>query len=36
VEIYRSGKEVEVLEKPSQLSGEDVLPNFTLDLQRIW
>lgn len=36
VEIYRQGREVEVLEKPTQLSGEDVLPGFTLSLQRIW
>ncbi len=36
VEIYRSGKEVEVLEKPDRLSGEDVLPDFTLELRRIW
>lgn len=36
VEIYRSGREVEVLEQPDQLSGEDILPNFTLDLHRIW
>jgi len=35
VEIYRSGREVEVLEQPDQLSGEDILPDFTLDLHRI-
>ncbi|MGB7518210.1 MAG: Uma2 family endonuclease, partial [Spirulinaceae cyanobacterium] len=36
VEIYRSGKEVEVLENPVELSGEEVLPGFVLDLSRIW
>ena len=36
VEIYRAGQEVEILEQPSTLSGEDVLPGFTLTLKRIW
>ncbi|MCP2731483.1 Uma2 family endonuclease [Limnofasciculus baicalensis] len=36
VEIYRQGKPVEVLSNPSQLSGEDVLPGFVLDLRMIW
>lgn len=36
VEIYRSGQEVEVLDSPSEVSGEDVLPGFTLDLRRVW
>ena len=36
VEIYRFGKEVEVLVNPSQLSGEDVLPGLVLDLKRVW
>mgnify|MGYP006278049613 CR=1 FL=1 len=36
VEIYRSGQAVEVLEHPKQLSGEEILPDFTLDLQRVW
>jgi Uma2 family endonuclease len=36
VEIYRFGKEVEVLINPSELSGEDVLPGFVLDLTRVW
>ncbi|WP_071824970.1 Uma2 family endonuclease, partial [Microcystis aeruginosa] len=31
VEIYRQGKEVEILENPTDLSGEDVLPNFSLN-----
>jgi Uma2 family endonuclease len=37
VEIYRLGhEEVEVLSAPMTLSGEDVLPGFTLDLSPIW
>ncbi|MDB9527941.1 Uma2 family endonuclease [Oscillatoria sp. CS-180] len=36
VEIYRAGQAVEVLEQPSTLSGEAVLPGFTLSLHRIW
>ena len=32
VEIYRAGREVEVLQSPSTLSGEDVLPGFVLDV----
>jgi Uma2 family endonuclease len=35
VEIYRQGKEKEVLLSPTQLSGEDVLPCFVLDLNGI-
>jgi Uma2 family endonuclease len=35
VEIYRIGKEVEVLDNPSSLSGEDVLPGFVLNLDAI-
>jgi Uma2 family endonuclease len=35
VEIYRPGKEVEVLHSPTSLSGEDVLPGFVLDLAQI-
>jgi len=35
VEIYRPGRPVEVLERPTQLSGEDVLPGFVLDLDEI-
>ncbi len=35
VEIYRLGKDVEVLKSPSSLSGEDVLPGFVLDLTGI-
>ena len=36
VEIYRQGQEVEVLQSPTTLSGEDVLPGFVLNLQTIW
>ncbi len=36
VEIYRQGQAVEVLEDPTELSGEDVLPGFVLDLQIVW
>jgi Uma2 family endonuclease len=32
VEIYRLEREVEVLEKPTTLSGEDTLPGFMLNL----
>jgi Uma2 family endonuclease len=35
VEIYRPGQNVEVLQSPTSLSGEDVLPGFTLDLGQI-
>jgi Uma2 family endonuclease len=34
--IYRQGQPVEVVETPSTLSGEDVLPGFLLDIQAIW
>ncbi|MBD2691277.1 Uma2 family endonuclease [Anabaena catenula] len=36
VEIYRPGKEVEVLESPATVSGEDVLNGFVLNLGMIW
>jgi Uma2 family endonuclease len=36
VEIYRQGQDVEVLESPASLSGEDVLPGFVLNLEPIW
>lgn len=36
VEVYRQGKEVEVLEYPNSLLGEDVLPGFVLNLELIW
>ncbi|HAG85124.1 MAG TPA: hypothetical protein DCL61_29240 [Cyanobacteria bacterium UBA12227] len=36
VEIYRPGKEVEIINNPTSLSGEDVLPGFILDLTEVW
>ena len=35
VEIYRQGREKEILENPTELSGEEVLPGFILNLARI-
>jgi len=35
VEIYRLGKQVEILDNPQSLSGENVLPRFVLDLSEI-
>lgn len=36
VEIYRPGQNVEILRLPETLSGEDVLPEFVLNMQKIW
>jgi Uma2 family endonuclease len=36
VEIYRTGKQVEVLNNPQTLLGENVLPGFVLDLGEIF
>ncbi|MGB3263542.1 MAG: Uma2 family endonuclease [Microcoleus sp.] len=36
VEIYRQGQEQEVVESPAELSGEDILPGFVLNLQALW
>lgn len=36
VEIYRPDQAPEVLQSPTSLSGEDVLPGFILNLQTIW
>ena len=36
VEIYRQGRDIEILENPKTLSGDDVLPGFVLDLKLIW
>lgn len=36
VEIYRQGKAPQLLESPQELSAEDVLPGFVLNLQTIW
>ncbi|MEB3831113.1 Uma2 family endonuclease, partial [Phormidium sp. CCY1219] len=35
VEIYRPGREVVVLHSPETLEGEDVLPGFVLDLNKV-
>lgn len=36
VEIYRQGKEVEVLDSPTSITGEDVMPGFVLELETVW
>ncbi len=36
VKIYRPSQEVETLESPTTLSGEDILPGLVVDLQPIW
>ena len=36
VEIYRLGQAIEVLNSPSNLSGEEILPGFILDLNLVW
>jgi Uma2 family endonuclease len=36
VAIYRQGQSVEILDNPQILSGEDVLPNFVLEIGRIF
>ncbi|MGM9499264.1 Uma2 family endonuclease [Desertifilum tharense IPPAS B-1220] len=36
VYLYRLGRAVEFLDNPATLSGEEVLPGFTLDLSKIW
>lgn len=36
VEIYRPGQDVEVLKFPQTISGENILPGFVLNLQKIW
>ena len=36
VEVYRQGKDIEVLDAPDRLSGEGTLPKFVLNLQLIW
>jgi len=35
VEIYRPNQDVEILENPATMSGEDVLPGFVLSLEQI-
>jgi Uma2 family endonuclease len=36
VEVYRVGQQVEILNNPQTLSGEDILPGFVLDLSEIF
>lgn len=36
VEIYRNNQPVEVLTNPEQLSGEEVLPGFCLNMSIVW
>ncbi len=36
VEIYRIGQQVEILNNPQTLSGENILPGFVLDLSEIF
>lgn len=36
VEIYRPGQDVEILKTPNNVSGEDVLPGFELNLNKVW
>ena len=36
VHVYRAGGEIEILENPTKVLGEDVLENFELDLTEIW
>ncbi|MEL6459574.1 MAG: Uma2 family endonuclease [Cyanobacteria bacterium J06621_15] len=36
VEIYRQGFDVEILDNPTSLSGENVLPEFVLDMAEVW
>jgi len=35
VEIYRTNREVEILQYPISLSGENILPDFVMDLQKV-
>jgi Uma2 family endonuclease len=36
VEIYRLNRDVEILRSPTEVSGEEVLSGFVLDLSKIW
>jgi Uma2 family endonuclease len=36
VEIYRPGQEPEVLESPTEIDCNEVMPGFILDMSRIW
>ena len=36
VEIYRPNQDIEILDYPQSLSGENILPGFILDIKPIW
>ncbi|MEO1429225.1 MAG: Uma2 family endonuclease [Cyanobacteria bacterium J06633_8] len=36
VEVYKQGFDVEILDNPASLSGEDLLPGFILDMAEVW
>jgi Uma2 family endonuclease len=36
IDLYHPGQPVEVMDRPNTLSGETVVPGFTLSLERIW
>jgi Uma2 family endonuclease len=36
VEIYRLGREPEVLDSPTSVNCDDVMPGFTLNMNEIW
>lgn len=36
VEIYRQGKEPEILESPASIDCNEVMPGFILDMSKIW
>ncbi|MEH2432990.1 MAG: Uma2 family endonuclease, partial [Nostoc sp.] len=36
VEIFRLEKQIEILKSPTTVFGEDVLPGFELNLNKVW
>ena len=36
VHVYRTGKAPEILKNPTAVSGEPVLPKFSLEVRRVW
>jgi len=36
IEVYRPGQEVVVLESPSSIACDEVMPGFVLSMSRIW
>ncbi len=36
VEVYRPGREVEILADPATVSGGDILPGFVQDMSNVW